>query len=99
MSGAFTLLILFVVAAALAGCGAEDVANCAALRRSSPDKAMEHCDRAIGSRLVWSKEKAQARLDRGALLSDRGEWDASIADLTRAIDSGRLSQRHLSCPG
>jgi tetratricopeptide (TPR) repeat protein len=87
--------ILFVLSAALAGCGGDDVANCAALRRSAPDKALEHCNRAIGSRLVWSKEKAQARLDRGALHSDREQWDASIADVTRAIDSGRLSPRHL----
>ena len=76
--------------ALLAGCGGEDVANCAALRRSAPDKALEHCNRAIESRLVWSREKARARLDRGALYADRDEWDASVSDITKAIDSGRL---------
>jgi hypothetical protein len=40
--------------------GGEDVANCAALRRTAPDKALEHCNRAIASRLVWSREKARA---------------------------------------
>jgi len=88
-------MLACVLAALLAGCGGgEDVANCAALRRTAPDKALEHCNRAVASRLVWSKEKARARLDRGALFSDRGEWDAAIGDITRAIDSGRLTPQH-----
>lgn len=87
--------MLIALAAALAGCGGEDVANCAALRRSAPEKALDHCNRVIESRLVWSKEKARAHLDRGALHSDREEWDASVFDITKAIDSGRLSPQHL----
>jgi len=83
------------LAAALAGCGAEDVANCASLRRSAPDKALEHCNRAVESRMVWSTEKARARLDRGRLHSDLENWSAAIADFTRAIDSGKLAPRVL----
>lgn len=88
--------VLAALAALLAGCGAEDVANCAALRRSAPDKALEHCNRAIESRLVWSTDKAQARVDRGVLHSDREQWPAAIADFTRGIDSGKLQPRVLA---
>src|SRR5258706_3940737 len=78
MRGAFTMLAC-VLPAVLAGCGGgEDVANCAALRRTAPDKALEHCNRAIASRLVWSREKARARPDPGARFSDRGGWEAAI---------------------
>ena len=53
MRSAFTIAI--VLTATLVGCGGEDVANCAALRRGAPAKALEHCNRAIDSRLVPSK--------------------------------------------
>jgi len=77
----------------LAGCGGgEDVQGCAALRKGAPDKALEHCNRAIGSRMVWSKEKAQVRIDRGAILAERRDWDGAINDFSRALDSGRLQQ-------
>src|SRR5262249_47997803 len=78
----------------LAGCG-EDVANCAALRASAPDRALEAGDRAAASRLVWSRDKARVRLNRGTLLAERGRVDEAISDFTRAIDSGRLEARNL----
>ena len=65
--------------------------NCAALRRSAPERALEHCNEALGNRLVWGKRKSQVLIDRGALHADRRDWERAIADFDQALAAGSIA--------
>lgn len=86
-------MALLVLPLALAGCGGEDIAQCAALRRSAAAMAMEHCNAAIENRLVRGERRARVRLDRGALQADAQNWSGAISDVSAAIDSGKLPEK------
>ena len=83
MRSAFTIAI--VLTATLVGCGGEDVANCAALRRGAPAKALEHCNRAIDSGRLSPQHLVVAYFDRGSAQLQKGAVDAGIEDLDEAI--------------
>jgi len=89
------LAVAAVAVLALSGCGGDDLKNCTALRKSAPDKALEHCNTALENRLVFGERRAGALVDRSAVLTDRNDWDRAIADLSEAIQSGKLSERNL----
>lgn len=83
-----------VLCLALAGCGDEDIRNCTAMRRTSAEQALAHCNHALDNRLVFGERRAGALVDRAAVLADRREWDRAIADLGQAIASGKLAERN-----
>ena len=96
---ALTVALGAVAVTVLVGCsafGQDPGRQCRSLAQTSPDLALDHCNRAIQSGSASDREAASLRVDRGNAWLAKKEYDRAIADYNQAIRSGRLSTANLS---